>query len=458
MDRKSPLRIALVTLGCKVNQSDAAALAAGLLARGHRLVSFRQSADVCIVHTCTVTQKTDYQSRQLIRRAVSRNPEARIIVTGCYAETAPEAIRDIPGVDYVGGTGEQEAIAAIAGEMGKLEKPQVLSSRGEKRDCMGPVTAPFFGERTRAYLKVQDGCNAFCSYCIVPHARGRNRSLPPEEAVGAFRNLAAQGFKEIVLTGIHLGSYGEDLHPSRSLPALLEAIERESDDVRLRLSSIEPTEFDDALIEFLGRSRMICPHLHIPLQSGDDGILKMMNRNYSAAFFADLLNRLTRTIPDLAIGVDVIGGFPGEDEEAFENTLNLLRTLPVAYLHIFPFSRRKGTPAEELAGQVPPQTIKARCERLRELGEEKRRLFYASFLGRETRVLIESRKDRETGLPKGYSRNYIPVLVRGGDDWVNHEIPAVITEVAGGKVFGKNILTTEGAESTENSGKIPKKL
>jgi threonylcarbamoyladenosine tRNA methylthiotransferase MtaB len=457
MDRKSPLKISLATLGCKVNQSDAAALAAGLLARGHRLVSARDRADICVVHTCTVTQKTDYQSRQLIRRAIAANPEARIIVTGCYAETAPETIREIPGVDYVCGTGQWEAVAAAAAAAGKLKRAQVLARGGEKRDCFPAGTAPFFGARTRAYLKVQDGCNAFCSYCIVPHARGANRSLPPDDALGAFRTLADQGFQEIVLTGIHLGSYGGDLHPRSSLLALLEAIERENTGIRLRLSSIEPKEFDEALVEFLAGSRNICPHLHIPLQSGDDEVLRAMNRNYSTAFYGDLVHRFVERIPELAIGLDVIGGFPGEDEAAFENTLNLIRRLPIAYLHVFPFSRRKGTAAEKLCGQIPPGTIKSRCLALRELGEEKRRLFYESFVGKEARVLLESTRDRESGLRKGYSRNYIPVLVRGGEDRVSREVPVLITEVAGRKVFGK-ILSHDRESGDRRAAEPQQKL
>ncbi len=448
MDRKSPLRISLATLGCKVNQSDAAALAAGLLARGHRLVSPGHPADVCIIHTCTVTQKTDYQSRQLIRRAVSANPEARIVVTGCYAETAPEAVRAIPGVDYICGTGQWEAVAAIAGEKGKVDTPQVIIAGPARRDGSELRAAPFFGERTRAFLKVQDGCNAFCSYCIVPHARGPNRSLPLEKALGTFRELADRGFKEVVLAGIHLGSYGEDLQPRSSLVELLGAIEGEDREIRVRLSSIEPAEFTEPLIEFLGRTRAICPHLHIPLQSGDDAILKAMNRNYPAAFYEDLVNRLCREIPELAVGLDVIGGFPGEEDRAFENTRNLIRRLPVAYLHVFPFSRRSGTPAEKLGRQLSPAVIKSRCANLRELGEEKRQIFYRSFLGREARVLIESKKDRFTGLAKGYSRNYIPVLVRGGEDRVNEEIPVVLTGVEGGRAFGE-VLSPQRAQRTQ---------
>ncbi len=437
MDRKSPLRISQTVLGCKVNQSDAAALRAELLTRGHQVVSFQQPADVCILHTCTVTRKTDYQSRQLIRRAIARNPQARIIVTGCYAETAPEAIQAIPGVDFIAGTGEQERIVEVVGTGAETEKPLFISSPAEQRDGFQRGIVPFFFERTRAYLKVQDGCDAFCSYCIVPQARGRNRSLPLDKALSLLRQLAEQGFKEIVLAGIHLGSYGKDLVPPRSLWHFLRAIDEGEQDIRVRLSSIEPGEFHPFLVDFLGHSQKICPHLHVPLQSGDDEILRRMNRHYSGAFFEELINGLVGRIPGLAVGVDVIGGFPGEDERAFANTLNLIERLPIAYLHIFPFSRRRGTAAEGFSGQIPPQTIKSRCRTLRELGEKKRGTFYRSFLGKKMRVLVESKRDQESGWLRGYSRNYIPILVQGGEERINQEVEVVVANVRGIKVFGK---------------------
>jgi len=431
------MKIAIATLGCKTNQSDAASLAAELLARGHEIISSRDLADVYILFTCTVTQKTDYQSRQLIRRSGARNPRAQIIVTGCYAQISSEALRAIPGVDWVVGVSEEEKIPGIVGRGKELEGARLLSSPVEERRCFQDGRLPRFVERTRAYLKVQDGCNAFCSYCIVPYARGRNRSLPLEHALTKVQGLVGQGCKEIVLTGIHLGTYGEDLVPSRSLLDLLQPLEYGGQEVRVRLSSIEPGEFSEGLIGFLANAKKICPHLHIPLQSGDDGILRRMKRNYSRDFFEDLINRLVSAIPDVAIGLDVIGGFPGEDEIAFQNTLGLIERLPITYLHVFPFSRRKGTLADTFPGQVPPRVANARCHMLRELGERKRRLFYRGFLGRKVKVLVEGKKDRETGMLKGYSRNYIPVLLPGGDQLKNQEVEVDLTEVEGEKVFGK---------------------
>jgi len=440
MDRKGPLKIALVTLGCKANQSDAASMAAELLDRGHRIVPSSQAADVTIVHTCTVTQKTDYQSRQIIRRMAARNPGGQVIVTGCYAQVSPESLQTIPGVDYVVGMAERKQIPKIIGSKEKSRKAAVLLAPAEKQEGFEEGRPPHFADRTRAFLKVQDGCNSFCSYCIVPYARGRNRSLPPERVLFQARELAAQGFKEIVLTGIHLGTYGEDLLPPPSLTTLLKSLEKENLGFRLRLSSLEPREFNPPLLDYLARSPWVCPHLHIPLQSGDDGILRRMNRNYSSGFFAELVNRLAQTIPDAAIGADVIGGFPGENDSAFQNTMALIETLPLTYLHVFPFSKRKGTPAATFSGQVPPRVIRARCQALRELGEKKRDSFSRSFLGKNLKVLVEGKRDRESGLLKGFSANYIPVLLPGGEGLMNQEVEVEVTEVRDRKAYGKTIL------------------
>ena len=437
MDRKGFLKIGLATLGCKANHSDAASLTAELAAQGHRFTSFHQPADVYIIHTCTVTQKADFQSRQLIRRAIARNPDAQIIVTGCYAQVAPDVVRTVPGVDFIVGMGERQKIPEIIASGKKHGQACVLSSSMEERRPWEDERLPLFFARTRAYLKVQDGCDGFCSYCIVPFARGRSRSLPLQDALTKAGELARKGVKEIVLTGIHLGGYGADLIPHRSLLDLLQALEKDIPPLRIRLSSIEPREIPLPLIDFLAQSSRVCPHLHIPLQSGDDGILQRMNRDYSAAFFADLVTRLTGSLPDLAIGVDVIVGFPGEDEKAFENSLRLLETLPISYLHAFPFSRRKGTAAASFSGAVPSAVIKARCQSLRELGAKKRSVFCSSFKGKKAQVLVESKRDSESGQLRGYSRNYIPVLLPGGDEFINHELDVEITEVRGAKVFGK---------------------
>lgn len=437
MDRSRILRIAINILGCKTNQSDAASLAAELKARGNQIVSFKELADVYIIFTCTVTAKTDYQSRQLVRRAIVKNPRAQIIVTGCYAQVAASTLQTIPGIDFIVGVAEETRIPELIGQGGKNKEAQVILSSFPQTFSSGERPIPFWGEHTRAFLKIQDGCNSFCSYCIVPYARGGSRSLPLRDVLNKVDNLWRGGFREIVLTGIHLGSYGEDLEPPQNILVLLQALENFAGEVRFRLSSLEPTEIAPPLIDFLSRAGKICPHLHIPLQSGDDRILKKMQRPYTASFYAQLLSRLQKAIPDLAVGADVICGFPGEDEKAFQNTLHLLADLPLAYLHVFPYSQRPGTPAAGFPDQVPSSVIKERCQILRDLSDQKKSLFYKSFAGKVLAVLVEGKGDKEKGLWKGYSRNYIPITFPGEGRLINQEVPVKVEAVQGTKVFGK---------------------
>jgi threonylcarbamoyladenosine tRNA methylthiotransferase MtaB len=436
MDRKSVLRVAMATLGCKTNQSDSTALATELAALGHERVPLREVADVYIIHTCTVTGKTDYQSRQLIRKTLQQNPQAQIIVTGCYAQVSPSSLEAIPGVDWVVGLNQQGKIAGlISGQKFTVARRLVSAAEGDAG--LAEIRIPRPSERTRFSLKIQDGCNSRCSYCIVPQARGKNRSLPLKQALSQIRELSSLGYNEVVLTGIHLGTYGHDFTPPGSLLDLLQTLEEEDRPIRIRLSSIEPGELPASLVEFLAGSKKVCPHLHIPLQSGDDAVLQRMNRHYSSAFFEELIFGLIAAIPDLAIGADVIGGFPGEDERAFERTLNLVERLPIAYLHVFPYSRRSGTPAASMPDQIPEAAKRDRCRILRELGQRKREDFYRGFLGERVKVLVESRKDRQSGLLKGYSRNYIQVLISGENEWINREIGVEVVDVIGGRVFGK---------------------
>ena len=407
------VRVAVVTLGCKVNQCESAGIAEAISARGMTIVPFEDEADCYIVNTCTVTGRTDYQSRQLIRRAIRRNPAAAVFVTGCYAQRAPEEIARIPGVRIVAGNAEKAGLPQLlqkipaAGE-GQVRVGDIRSAQTFSR--LGAAVSP---EHTRAFLKIQDGCDAFCSYCIVPHARGPSRSLPSAEVAAGIAALAAGGYREVVLTGIHLGAYGRDFSPPEGLEEVVRRIAGERRVERLRLSSIEPREITDGLIALLGSSGAVCRHLHIPLQSGDDGILAAMRRDYDAAFFRDLVQRISAAVPGVAVGIDVMVGFPGETEEAFANTLRLVEELPVAYLHVFPYSRRPGTPAAAMTGQISDQDKKGRAKLLRRIDAEKRRAFAARFIGTPLAVLVEGRKDAATGFPLGFSDNYIPVVVRG---------------------------------------------
>jgi threonylcarbamoyladenosine tRNA methylthiotransferase MtaB len=409
-------KVAVTTLGCKVNQCESAGIAEAMAARGMTLVPFEAEADCYIINTCTVTGRTDDQSRRLIRRAIRRNPSAAVLVTGCYAQRAPEEIERIPGVRIVAGNAEKYRLPELLQELARGKGPQVCVGdiRSEKR--FSPLGATVIPGHTRAFLKIQDGCDALCSYCIVPRVRGGSRSLRPAEIEDGIASLAGRGFREVVLSGIHLGAYGRDLVPSTNLTAVVRRIIEERPIERLRLSSIEPREITGELLSLIGSAGIVCRHLHIPLQSGDNGILAAMNRDYDAAFFRDLIRNIAATIPGIAIGIDVMVGFPGETEAAFANTQRLVEELPFAYLHVFPFSRRPGTPAAAMPGQVPAADKKQRVERLRTIGAEKRRTFAEKFIGAPLAVLIEGKKDKSTGFFTGFSDNYIPVVCRGAAD------------------------------------------
>ena len=427
----------ITTLGCKVNRYESEAISEQLVDQGWRLRGKGTTAHLCIINTCTVTQKAAMQSRQATRKVIRDHPEALIVVTGCYAQIAPQIFTDMPSVDCVVGHAFKNQIVLLTktlkGQSSCCTMVEDLSNPRAFQDM--PVQR--FGNRTRAFLKVQDGCDAFCSYCIVPQARGRSRSLTPETVIRRVRSLKEQGYAEAVLCGINLGRYGEDLEPTTSLLNLTRAIDGLSGVKRLRLSSIEPTEFSEKLIGQIAGSQHICPHLHVPLQSGDDEVLKAMNRPYESKGYADLIQHMTALIPNVAIGVDVLVGFPGETEKAFENTCRLIEQLPIAYLHVFPFSMHKQTPAATLGDPLPPEVIKRRCRHIRAIGEDKRRCFHEMAIGSTFEILIEGKRDRTTGYLKGFTENYIPVLLEGGDEWMHRVIQARVTGTDHGRVFGE---------------------
>lgn len=434
--------VAIVTLGCKVNQFESEALMASLEERGYGLISLEKGADVTIINTCTVTHRADFQSRQLVRRALRSNPKSLIVVTGCYSQVAPELMARIEGITYLLGNREKARIPDLLPLMQKGTLPRVQVADIQQEKILPDIPLHSFHRHTRAFLKIQDGCDAHCSYCIVPYARGPSRSLPPERVLDHLKALKEGGYKEGVLTGIHIGSYGLDLIPVISLEKLLGRLEKAETPKRIRLSSIEPLDFSANLISLLSQSAKFCPHLHIPIQSGDDDILKMMNRNYGRSFLFDLIEELHQKISDVSIGADVIVGFPGETEEKFESTYGLIESLPLAYLHVFPFSKRKGTPASQFSGQVDEGRIKKRAEAMRGLGQQKRQNFYRRFLQKELRVLAEGREEKGDGRWKGLSRNYIPVFFtdQGGSaghpNRVNQEWTVKVTEITEKGVMG----------------------
>jgi len=411
-------KVAITTVGCKVNQFESELLHTSLEERGYEVVAFGERADITIINTCTVTHRADFQSRQLVRKALRLSPKSLVVVTGCYSQIEPEVMVGMEGVRYILGNKEKALIPDLLPSMERGELPRILVSDIQKETAFPFTPLHSFHHHTRAFLKIQDGCNGHCSYCIIPRARGRSRSLSPKKIFEQMRVLKEKGFKEVVLTGIHLGSYGLDLFPPFPLQRLLESLERMETPDRIRLSSIDPKDFSSSLISTLSQSKKICPHLHIPIQSGDDEILKRMNRDYDRSFLVDLIQGLQEKILDVSIGADLIIGFPGETEKRFERTYQLIESLPITYLHVFPFSKRKGTLASQLSQPLPESRITERAELIRRLGREKRRAFNRRFLNKELDVLIEDRRDKETGKWIGISRNYIPVLLS-----LDHENP-----------------------------------
>lgn len=442
--------VALTTLGCKINQYDTNALVAGLRREGHVVVEDAAEAEVVVVNTCTVTARTDYKGRQLVRRVIQENPRAIVVVTGCYAEVQAEALARIPGVDYVHGNAEKIGLAARVAGMEKQATPQILAGNVGEERALEEGAREVHSGTTRAFLKIQDGCDQACTYCIIPRARGPSRSLPLDRVLEKSRALAREGFQEVVLSGIHLGRYGQDLSSRTHLGALLQRLEAEGEVPRVRISSIEPNELTDGILSLFSGARHLCPHFHLPLQSGDASILRAMGRPYGPEAFAARVHRIREQTPDAAIGVDVIAGFPGEGSDAFRRTVDLLEALPVSYLHVFPYSPRPGTPAARFTGRVPPEAIRRRAGTLRDLGLRKRLAFYGGSVGAGVEVLVETRRDPHTGMLRGMTRNYLPVHLEGPDTLQGKRVPAHIRALRGRRLFGERDAGT-GPEARATS-------
>jgi len=423
-------RVAIATLGCKTNQFESAAMTEQFQRAGYSVVPFTEPADIYVVNSCTVTARTDAETRRLIRRARRLNPLARVVATGCYAQVAPGELERMPEVDSVLGNREKRDIAGLV-EAGESR----VSDIGAERTA-GPLELSSFAEHTRAFLQAQNGCNSFCAYCIVPFARGRSRSVPLDDMLKGVRDLAANGYREVVLTGIHLGAYGLDLSPRLSLAGLVRRIVDERLVPRLRIGSVEPNELSDELLGLMASSDVICPHLHLPLQSGSDTVLQRMGRRYTARFFRDLAARIAVALPDAFIGADVIAGFPGETGEEFRDTLQLVEEVPFSDLHVFPFSRRAGTRAAGMPGQVAATLVRERGERLREIAKVKKGVFLQRFVGHALPVLGQTWHP-ETGCIKGLSRNYIQVEYPASQNLVNREVAVLVERIREGRAMGR---------------------
>ncbi len=425
------MRFAIATLGCKVNQYDSAIIESRLGLLGMERGDFDQPADVYIVNTCTVTDRADSESLRLARRARRLNPKARVIMTGCLAQASPEKLAVATEVDAVVGLGRlgdlERAVNGAA-----AERVMVSNLRKERATIeLAPVALE---GHTRAFLKLQEGCDQFCSFCIVPFSRGLSRSVDPRRVIEAIDGMHERGYKEVILTGVHLGGYGKDLDPPIALEELLEMIAERSPIGRVRISSLDPEELSDRIISILAQSDKFCPHLHLPLQAGQDDVLARMRRRYTTEHFRERAERILEAMPDAAIGTDLIVGFPGESDKQFEQSFEFLESLPLAYFHVFPYSVRSGTTAAKFAGKVASGEIKRRAAVVRALGERKRIEFAQRLLGKKLQVLLEERSE---GRLTGYSRNYVRVMTDGSDDLTNFEVEVEASLVEGAAVVGQ---------------------
>jgi len=423
-------KVCIATLGCKLNQSDSDAILASLHASGYRVVRTPAEADLCIVNTCAVTATAERKSRNLVRRFTKAAPKAHLVAVGCLAEHDPRALKAIDGVDRVLGSREKEHILDF------------LSSESAVSVAVGEVTSEkgwrsthvVGGElgRTRAYLKIQDGCDEKCTYCIVPRLRGRARSRPVAEAIEQARQLADKGFSECVLTGVNLAAYGHELGMKEGLSILLSSLEKVSGLRRIRLGSIEPWGLSEPLIRLVAESEKICPHLHLPLQSADDTILRRMNRRYTASHVEELIQFAFSLRSDWGLGADIIVGFPGESEENFAETHRFLEKHPFTYLHLFPFSVRPGTPAERLSNRVSAMEIRRRLNGLKRLDEEKRHRFRQKYLDTVQQVIPEGTKNGAFAM--GLTPNYLRVFFEP-----SRSKPEAICEVHIEKIHPKGV-------------------
>jgi threonylcarbamoyladenosine tRNA methylthiotransferase MtaB len=435
------MRIAVTTLGCKINQYDSAVIRSRLEEK-HSFVPFDEQADCYIINTCTVTDRADWEARQLVRRAKRRSPSSKVLLTGCYAQVSPAEVARVPGVDFVVGLNRLDDLLRL------VETTDSNSPRIHVSDVKRQRGVPVLGTRalpghTRAFLKIQEGCNYSCTYCIIPTARGLSRSVAPREVLNQVRSLADAGYAEIVLTGIHLGGYGQDLNPKMDLTALVEMLGDSSLVRRIRLSSLDPREVPDRLLDLIARSEVICPHLHVCAQAGEDTILKQMRRNYDTVYYRELLSKTRERLPEAALGSDIIVGFPGESDEQFESSLTYFASLPLTYFHVFPYSERRATAASTLPDPVPIPIKKARAQKMRQLGAQKKEQFCQTFRGRCMPVLIEEKIDRGSGGRRGFTRNYLPIIVGGGNYRVNEEVDVQIDGFAGDCLTGAAICTGE---------------
>jgi threonylcarbamoyladenosine tRNA methylthiotransferase MtaB len=432
----APVTVAFATLGCRLNQVESQEMLALLEGGDFRAAAPDEPAQVYVVNTCTVTGKADFSDRQLIRRITRGNPDALLVVTGCYAQTNPDAVARIPGVDLVIGNQEKYRLPELLGSLLKRRRPQIVVGDIARARQVPAARFVRVTGRSRAFVKIQDGCQHRCAFCIVPAARGPSRSQDPQVVLEQVEALVEAGYREITLTGVDIGHYGWDLLPRTSLAALLSRLAGVPRLKWLRLSSVLPAYFTSELIEAVTALPVVAPHLHLPLQSGSDRVLRLMRRPYTVAMYRRLVERLVDAVPALGLGTDVIVGHPGEAEEDFEATVGVVSALPFSYLHVFSYSDRNGTEAARLPGRVPPAVTRERSRLLRGLGREKNLAFRRGLVGQVREVLVLEQRDRDTGLLAGLTSNYVEVLFEGPDGLARQFVPVRISEANAQRTTG----------------------
>ena len=398
-------KIAFHTLGCKLNFSETSAIARQMQERGFTTVDFEEASDVYVINTCSVTDQADTKCRNIVRKAMKQNPNAYVVVVGCYAQLKPKEIASIKGVDLVLGAAEKFKLPEIITDLTKNPCGQVLASEISNANFF--VDAYSVGDRTRSFLKIQDGCDYKCSFCTIPLARGKSRSDTPENVLKNARDLAAKGVKEIVLTGVNTGDYGKGIDGNYTFFDIVKRLDEVEGIERFRISSIEPNLLTDEIIEFVAQSKRFMPHFHIPLQSGSDKMLKLMQRRYKSDLYKSRVEKIKNVMPHACIGVDVIVGFPQETDDDFLDTYNFVNELDISYLHVFTYSERANTKAIEMEGVIPVPVRNQRNAMLRTLSEKKKRYFYQQFLGTTRLALME--QEQHGNVMHGFTDNYIKV-------------------------------------------------
>lgn len=442
MSNTTPLKVAFHTLGCKVNQHDSAIMAALFQDAGYTIVDFNDKADVYVVNTCTVTHLSDRKSRQMIRRAAGENPDATVVVCGCYAQTAKNELEALDEVDLIIGTNERHRVVEAVEEFRANHAKTAYMPDDDELFVYEDLPHERVSGMTRAYVKVQEGCDQFCAYCIIPYARGPLRSRSEEDTIAEINMLVDKGYKEVILTGIHLGAYGRGVKDQTcDLTGLCRRILDETKIERLRLGSLEGIEVTDELIDMIATNPRMAQHLHLPLQSGCDRTLEAMRRPYDSEAFRDMMRSIRQRVPDIAITTDLMVGFPDETEEDFKESLVFCNDIAFANMHIFKYSMRGGTPAAAMTGQVEPQIKERRAKQMADVAQKNKHEYEQRFVGKTLRILVE--EQNKEGLWTGHSSNYLFVAFPGEGIQSGDFVDVKLTEAGKNRLLGEIISNSE---------------